>query len=147
MSNLKGVLIDPVNKSIEMVEVGNDCKSIAKVLNCEWVEQVNCGGDARMIVDEEGKLVRPNPNGYFRLSVSGAVMAGKALVVRDGGDGEWHDCRVPIEAIRASVEFVDHDGVAESEIEPRVRVYAMNDDMSRGELRHEYVKPVKRLDS
>jgi len=145
-NKLKGILIDPVDKSIKLVEVDNDCRAIAKLLNCEWVEQVQAGGGAVIVIDEEGKLVRPNPNGYFRCNPNGQVLAGKGLVLHQSGP-DWVDARVSIEAVRGSVSFVDHDGVSDAEIEPRHSVYAMNDDMSRGELKHSYVMPVKRLDS
>jgi hypothetical protein len=86
--NIKGILIDPVNRSISEVQVdnGNFLESIYGLLGCNMVEAVSMGTtpESSLWVDEEGLFKRGNP-AFAMPGVGPGMFVGKGIILGDAG--------------------------------------------------------------
>lgn len=121
---MKGILIDPSNKSVSNVEYDGNYKSIAPMIGAGsgLFCFVNLSSQANLYLDDEGLLVNPNPHGYFRIGRYPQVLAGKGLVLGVGGEDGDEDADVlfPASWLASQVEFIDDP--APEEIEPKIEV-------------------------
>lgn len=112
---MKGILIDPTNCTVEIVE-GFDARGekfldeARKLINCQWIEFTYPHPTICMVVDEEGLLANPNPNGYFRLDGIDYTYAGKALLIGPNDDDGYNVDLNPTDQmlakVRALVTFI-----------------------------------------
>lgn len=134
---MRALLIDPTTKSVEEIDYRPGPKAAAKAINA--ASGLICVGaylphDNVMFVDDEGRLVNPNPNGYFTLrGFESTVFCGKGLVVgtneRTGDDAP---CNLDLEAFRRNVTYIDEpDPVS---IEPSCEVMSLEEAADRNLL-------------
>lgn len=115
---LRGILINPKNKTVEEIQIDNaDCSTIATTIGAELVELVRVGRFDDLWLDEEGLLQSPNPHGYFIWRGASQIFAGRGLILGHDREGESISTRAPVDLVRAAVEFIDNPD--EDAIEPR----------------------------
>lgn len=82
---MRAILIDPVEKTIEEIDVKNPNKSLQEfydIIGCNLVEMVYLDRNIVMVIDEEGRL--KDIKGAFKfLGCDDLVIAGKAVVIGD----------------------------------------------------------------
>lgn len=117
---MRAILIDPTNKSVTDVDYSGDYHDITKLIAAEsgLFATVRLFGIHVMYVDDEGLLVNPNPNGYFRIEGYPGVLAGKGLIVGTTVDGDDTDTFADLELVRNGVTFIDEPDA--DDIEPRM---------------------------
>lgn len=121
---MRAILIDPTNQSVGEVDYNGDYQTIARWIGAEsgLFTLIRLGDEHVLYVDDEGLLVRPNPNGYFRLAGFPQVLAGKGLIVGTDQAGEDTPATAKVPDVKSVVTFIDNP--AQEDIEPRIEVFA-----------------------
>lgn len=127
---MKAILIDPSNKTVSEISLSGDWKDIAKHLGCEYITVAfYIHADDKhapdvCYVDDEGLLINPNPNGYFRMPGLGypGTLAGKGLIVGSTYAGEEAPAFHNADTVAGAVEFIDSPDP--DSIEPTITVTA-----------------------
>lgn len=117
---MRGILIDPSNKTITEVEYNGDYRTIAPMIGAAsgLFDLVRYASNVDVFVDDEGLLYNGgNPHGYFRfynpaMGMDSGVLAGKALMLGNNRDGASCGCRLSLDTVRRNVQWlVQADGV------------------------------------
>lgn len=106
---MKGYLIDPVNKSVTQVEVGEGLKPIYELTKCKLVTCVGLNAKHDTVyVNDEG-LIDGTAQTYGMFVLTGSLravpLAGYGLVL---GSDEWGgsgDVKATLEEVKAMVTF------------------------------------------
>lgn len=119
---MRAILIDPTTKTVSETEYSGDYHDITKLIAAEsgLFTVVRLSSSHVMYVDDEGLLVNPNPNGYFRLEGYPTILAGKGLIVGSTPDGNDVETSIPVSVVEAVVTFVDNPDP--EDIEPTITV-------------------------
>ena len=99
---LKGILIDPIARSIVYVSIKNRAEELKKLLGCEeWDIMAKLDHQNRIVGDSKGSAIDSN----LWFFVNGErIIYGKALVM--GFRKYWGDsCKTTLEAVRDAVQF------------------------------------------
>lgn len=90
-AKITGILIDPIEGTARAVQLDpGDYKQIPQHLGCELFDVVNLSSDGRLslYVDDEGRMVQPNPLGYFGFchpndpdTIMGEPFCGRGLIL------------------------------------------------------------------
>ena len=117
-----GFLIDPVARTITAVEcdVASSLEPAYALLDCEYVEVMQLGGNTIMLVDEEA-MARPyHDQGHFcigpRPDAVGPVgsarpVRGRGLVLGVTG-AEMTDARIKLETLENAIRFITPEAAA-----------------------------------
>lgn len=148
MRELRGILIDPVDRSIKEVTLpGNasdEWRHIAKLIDCAYITRTPLTHEDMLWVDDEGLLVQPNPNGYF--TIYGHLLAGKGLILGTGNHEDSVSTKLSLPHAVAVVRFVDYDEVKGSDaIEPKM-TFTTFDELGRPEQTIDITPPVRKDD-
>lgn len=110
----KGILIDPVAKTVEPVEYEDTLEGLYTVLGCSMIEATGRGilpGRDVAYVDEEGLFAETKAWWrYNRTACRGAEhqwLANRGLIVGTDDEGENATPKTTLEQARAMVEFGD----------------------------------------
>ena len=115
---MKAVLIDAVNKAVKVVEIGEGIDDYYKYLNCRTFDVVSCGGGVDLYIDDEGLIknawvdedgTKHNLHGFKLPGMANVLMGNGIVMGHDPNTGESLPCPVPVEAVKAVVEFVEYD--------------------------------------
>ena len=99
--SIKGYLIDPATKTVEPWAI-EDWQDIAPAIDAETFDVVYLNENTIIYVDDEG-LLKPE-NATFKLKDYPQPLAGKALVLCEGPDGETVDCPLTNEQVLELLE-------------------------------------------
>jgi len=105
---LKGVLIDPVNRTVTEVEVNKGyhlLEDLYKIIGTDIVETVRMPGRNTLWVDEEGLFKKGNPMFKFH-NVGQGAFVGKAVVLGNQGSG-CSDAKFSVGEVEKLVEWTD----------------------------------------
>ena len=113
---MRAILIDPVEKTIEEIDMKSPNKSLQEfydIIGCDLVEFVYLDRNIVMVIDEEGRL--KDIKGAFKfLGCDDLIIAGKAVVL-----GNKNNKFTALQELKQSfemiVEWVDPDDVPEPE--------------------------------
>lgn len=102
---MKAYLIDPENKSVEVVDVG-DWRDINRLLGSDVFTSaaVLANGDT-LYVDDEGMF--NSPDTLFRFGGSQYLYGKGLLLGADEATGESRDVQIPLWDVRFQVAFVE----------------------------------------
>lgn len=98
----RAILIDPTTRTVRVVQVDGDHKSL---LGCDWLTAVSLDGRTSLYLDDEGRLVYPNPHGYFVLG--NEIYCGRGLILGLDADGNDVSTDLPVALVAGAVRFVD----------------------------------------
>lgn len=101
---MRAIFIDAEHRQVSEIQIENDLQAFYDKIGCEVVQIVDCGMDADMLVDENGRL-RDWKVGFQLPHTVG--IAGNALVVCSDADGDFIDCDLPVKLFADSVRFLD----------------------------------------
>lgn len=90
---IKGLLIDPDNETIEYVDCEDNLNGIKSVLGCKYITVVGIGLDHHFYCDDEGLINGEHTKG-FKSNLYGGMIAGKAIIFSDDGEGGEDYCMV-----------------------------------------------------
>lgn len=113
---MRAILIDPVEKTIEEIDLKNPNKSLQEfydIIGCNLVEMIYLGRNIVMVIDEEGRL--KDIKGAFKfLGCDDLIIAGKAVVIGDK-NSKFTALQEEKRSFEMIVEWVDPDDVPEPE--------------------------------
>lgn len=113
---MRAILIDPVEKKIEEIDVKNPNKSLQEfydIIGCNLVEMVYLDSNIVMVIDEEGRL--KNFEGAFKfLGCDDLIIAGKAVVMGDK-NYKFTAIQEHLRTFEMIVEWVNVEDVPEPE--------------------------------
>jgi len=101
---MRAIFIDAEHRQVSEIQIENELQAFYDKIGCEVVQIVDCGMDADMLVDENGRL-RDWKVGFLLPNMDG--IAGNALVVNSNEDGDFTDCNLPVKLFSDSVRFLD----------------------------------------
>lgn len=76
---MKGILIDPFKRSLEVVDFDGSLKDLYRLLNCNCFERVQISHTHHIYVDESGLLT--SPTHFFKHPYYPNWIAGKGLIL------------------------------------------------------------------
>jgi len=98
---MKGILINPFNKTITEVDYSGDFKQIYNFIDCNTFDVVMLCDADDLYVDDEGLL---KDNRYF--SWSGRVFAGKGLILGHNEEGETTPTSYDLQEVVDRIEWL-----------------------------------------
>lgn len=101
---MRAIFIDAEHRQVSEIQIENDLQAFYDKIGCEVVQLVDCGMDADMLVDENGRL-RDWKVGFQLPHMDG--IAGNALVICSDADGDFTDCDLPVKLFADSIRFLD----------------------------------------
>jgi len=101
---MRAIFIDAEHRQVSEIQIENELQAFYDKIGCEVMQIVDCGMDADMLVDEEGRL-RDWKVGFQLPNMDG--IAGNALVVCSNDDGDFTDCNLPVKLFADSVRFLN----------------------------------------
>lgn len=108
---LRGVLIDPTNKTIQEIYLSSDedqmLKDMYKYMDCDMIERVvSRENDLQINLDEEGCFKENNDAFFFKLTFPQYTnpYVGKAIIT--GYDFTSLDEKITIDFIKANTQFL-----------------------------------------
>ncbi len=101
---MRAIFIDAEHRQVSEIQIENDLQAFYDKIGCEVVQIVDCGMDADLLVDENGRL-RDWKVGFQLPHTVG--ITGNALVVCSDADGDFTDCALPVKLFADSVRFLD----------------------------------------
>jgi hypothetical protein len=113
----KALLINSIEKTVTLVEVGEGIQDIYKYLDCQTFDVVRLGGGVDCYIDDEGLLkngyvdddgVKHNMTGFIFKGMAQPIM-GNGLVMGHNAEGESVDCPVSVEMVTGVMNFVEYD--------------------------------------
>lgn len=117
---MKAVLIDPFNRTISMVQMGNDWRlSIKTPLHTEISARIGCKyftvagyyDNDVVYCDDEGLL--HGPTEFVMISGFGNPIAGRVLMLGSTADGDSTDVNTDAVQMMDKVQFLSHNEVME----------------------------------
>ena len=101
---MRAIFIDAEHRQVSEIQIENDLQAFYDKIGCEVVQLVDCGMDADMMVDENGRL-RDWKVGFQLPRMEG--IAGNALVVCSDADGDFTDCDLSVKLFADGIRFLD----------------------------------------
>lgn len=101
---MRAIFIDAEHRQVSEIQIENELQAFYDKIGCRVVQIVDCGMDADMLVDENGRL-RDWKVGFQLPNMDG--IAGNALVVCSNEDGDFTDCDLPVSVFAERVRFLD----------------------------------------
>lgn len=95
------VMVDPFERTVKDINVGNDMESVKRELQIEWFEFVYGNGYV-IVVDEEGML---KDNEFFKLD--GRPLAGRAMFMSMDDSEDIIHFPASADTIRSHITFPD----------------------------------------
>lgn len=113
---MRAILIDPVERKIEEIELKEPNKSLQEfydIIGTNIVELVHIDKQISLVIDEEGRL--KDIKGAFKFfGIDSLIIAGKAVVVGDSGQ-KFTPLKENLRTFKLIVEWVDPEDVPEPE--------------------------------
>lgn len=100
---MKGILINPITKSVSDWVWDGNRESIVKALNCTYFTIVRLTANADLFVDDEGYFVVDN--GSFVIQTYPSPLKGNGIVLGRDNHGNTIDSPLVIETVRNMVSF------------------------------------------
>lgn len=107
---MQGYLINPEEKTIEVVEVSDDLDAIHKLIEAPLFDVVRLDHDDVIYVDDEGLY---NKRSYFALDGHVTPLAGNGLVLGTDSEGYSTDPIHDLIAISNMVKFISYQEALE----------------------------------
>ena len=101
---MRAIFIDAEHRQVSEIQIENDLQAFYDKIGCEVVQLVDCGMDADMMVDENGRL-RDWKVGFQLPRMEG--IAGNALVVCSDACGDGTDCDLSVKLFADGIRFLD----------------------------------------
>ena len=101
---MRAIFIDAENRQVSEILIENSLQAFYDKIKCRLIQIVDCGMDADLIVDEEGRLRDWEVGFVIPWSVP---IAGNAIVIGYDDDGDFADCNLPVKLFADSVRFLD----------------------------------------
>jgi len=101
---MRAIFIDAENRQVSEIQIENSLQAFYDKIKCRLIQIVDCGMDADLIVDEEGRL-RDWKVGF--VTPWSVPIAGNAIVIGYDDDGDFADCKASVELFVDSVHFLD----------------------------------------
>ena len=108
---MKAVLIDPFNRSISMIEMGNDWREISARIGCKYFTVAGYYDNDAVYCDDEGLLYGPTV--FVMISGFGQPLAGRVLMLGSTADGDSTDVNTNAVEMLDKVQFLSHNEVME----------------------------------
>ena len=108
---MKAVLIDPFNRSISMIEMGNDWREISARIGCKYFTVAGYYDNDAVYCDDEGLLYGPTE--FVMISGFGQPLAGRVLMLGSTADGDSTDVNTNAVEMLDKVQFLSHNEVME----------------------------------
>ena len=108
---MKAVLIDPFNRSISMIEMGNDWREISARIGCKYFTVAGYYDNDVVYCDDEGLL--HGPTEFVMISGFGQPLAGRVLMLGSTADGDSTDVNTNAVEMLDKVQFLSHNEVME----------------------------------
>ena len=108
---MKAVLIDPFNRSISMIEIGNDWREISARIGCKYFTVAGYYDNDVVYCDDEGLLYGPTE--FVMISGFGQPLAGRVLMLGSTADGDSTDVNTNAVEMLDKVQFLSHNEVME----------------------------------
>ncbi len=119
---MRAIKINPVEKTIEEVEIKNANKSLEhfyELIDCEMVELIRIDREISLVVDEEAKL--KEIKGAFKFwGNDDLIIAGIAIVIGDKGS-KFKALQEHKSTFEKIVEWVEPTDVPE----PKIKIFAI----------------------
>ena len=104
---MKGILINPLDKTIKEVVYTGDFREIYDLVDCRTFDCVMVDSENDMYIDDEGLYV--DDQRYFRMVELGANYAGKALILSHDDEGDSVSTTLSIEEVKDIVEWLPEE--------------------------------------
>ena len=108
---MKAVLIDPFNRTISMIEMGNDWREISARIGCKYFTVAGYYDNDAVYCDDEGLLYGPTE--FVMISGFGQPLAGRVLMLGSTADGDSTDVNTNAVEMLDKVQFLSHNEVME----------------------------------
>lgn len=124
---MRGILIDPFNRTIEEIETTGKLPEIYSMLGVELITIVHIGETDVLFLDDEGLFVDRHEQEYFQWAGASQPFAGKGLIVGTDEDGDSTDAEISLEEVNGKVSWIDKET---TDIDPQefMKVYIMGED-------------------
>ena len=100
---MKAILIDPFNKDVKEIEIGDTLQDIYDAIDCNTFDIGVFHGSTDIYIDDEGLLKESNR--YFK-TWNGNTYAGKGLLLDTDDEGNSTDVSVGILQVQSSIRFL-----------------------------------------
>ena len=104
---MKAILIDPFNKDVKEIEIGDTLQDIYDAIDCNTFDIAtfihDSIGRTDIYVDDEGLLKESNR--YFK-TWKGNIYAGKGLLLDTDDEGNSKDVGVSVLQVQSSIRFL-----------------------------------------
>lgn len=101
---IKGLLINPENKTITPVVLTDDYRDIYGLIDARTFDVVRLDDGDGIYLDDEG-LLKDEPGPFFGLKGYGQPIAGKGLVLGSDDEGETQNVKITLEALTELVTW------------------------------------------
>lgn len=108
---MKAVLIDPFNRTIAMIEMGNNWREINARIGCQCFTVAGYYDKDVVYCDDEGLL--HGPTEFVMISGFGQPLAGRVLMLGSTADGDSTDVNTNAVEMMDRVQFLSHEDVME----------------------------------
>lgn len=128
---MKSILIDPTTQTCVLHDFDGEFESIARLLECSWVERVQLTPATFLYIDEEG-LLAAEPKPFFRLPklTGDTTFCGRGLIVVEYPDSGFGDVVAACEEYFLGTWGFPPAAERGSLIFPRVRFTGFHDSES-----------------
>lgn len=104
---MRGILIDPVEKTVTEIETAGDLDALYALLDCTTVERVSLGAGQDLWIDEEG-LLKDEPGPFFAFEHNDdRPLCGRGVVLSHDGGGDTIGTKLALEAIENLIVWPD----------------------------------------
>lgn len=104
---MRGILVDPFNKTIEEVDTTGKLPEIYSMLGVELITIVHIGESDVLFLDDEGLFVPRDEQEYFYWAGSNQPYAGKGLIIGTDEEGDSTDAEIDLEEVKQRVRWLD----------------------------------------
>ena len=108
---MRGILIDPLKKTVECVNVEGNLSEIYDLLGVECITIVPLDFSDALYLDDEGLLVPKNEQAYWRMKGSSQPFAGRGLILGTDEEGDNDDAVSDLKDVKASVIWIDREAI------------------------------------
>lgn len=102
---MKGILIDPHERQVSLVQHDGTLESYYSLLDCDAVDRHDLSTADRIVLDQDGLAVEDQA--FWRFQNTPLRMGGKALVVGVGPEGTDSDVVVDLGLVLNAVEWIN----------------------------------------
>lgn len=122
---MRGILINPTDKSVTSVEIEGDLKSFYENLQCSTVELVRISETTDLWVDEEG-LLKDNPGPFFAIRGNEyKPFCGRGLILSHDDEGNFISTDLAVKDIYRTVLFPQLEFVGFEPYESETEMFGM----------------------